>query len=204
MTDKMAEKVLCISRKEFDRIGSFQGFQSEKSEQYLQLIHNPTYIARGLAEEDPSWKQIIPYLVVTQDGKILSYTRGSSGTEARLHAKISIGIGGHINDEDNDYELSLKRELEEELSLKFDDIVSNEMIGLINDDSNPVGQVHLGAAHLVVIPSDLKFEAGEVDLQNLEFRTIEDLQANRDRLETWSSIVLDAIIQQNLLKPATV
>jgi predicted NUDIX family phosphoesterase len=195
---KPDEKVLVVRRSLLDQLGTFQGFQRD-AQRYLDLFlrrENNFFEPRSTAETDPSLKQIIPYAVFTHGGRILRYVRGGKSGEKRLVAKASIGIGGHINDGDEGlfafnedaYRIAVEREIAEELRLGggFTDRVA----GLINDDSNEVGQVHLGVVHVVELESpDVK--PGEAAIAQLEFVTPDELLAGRESLETWSQIVLD-------------
>ncbi|CAN5675946.1 phosphoesterase [soil metagenome] len=189
------EHVLVIPRALFDELGAFQGFQPE-AERYLNAILAPGrnfFLPRPDAELDPTHKQIIPYSIFHHQGKYLVYTRGGKSGEKRLHAKQSIGIGGHINpvDEREDslaettYLNGVEREIVEELVLKGNH--TQKVIGLINDDSNEVGQVHLGVVHLFDLDHD-EVSSNEDAIQDLHFATLAELAAAADNLETWSSI----------------
>lgn len=195
---KNDENVLVVRRALFDELGAFQGLGREP-ERYLEAFlkrENNFFSPRSTAETNPALKQIIPYAVFTHAGKILHYVRGAKSGEKRLVAKGSIGIGGHINDEDENlfsfdhdaYRAAVHREIEEEL--KFEGGYQDRVAALINDDSNPVGEVHLGVVHLVELEHD-KVGAGEKAIAELGFLTPEELRTRRDNLETWSQIVLD-------------
>lgn len=192
------EHILVIKRPLFNQIGAFQGFQPE-AQRYLDVILAPGnnfFMARPDAEIDPSHKQIIPYSIFHHAGKYLVYTRGGKGGEKRLHAKMSIGIGGHINphDEREDFLASttymngVEREIDEELRITGRH--TQRVIGLINDDSNEVGQVHLGVVHLFELDSDA-VESNEESIQDIRFLSLDDMMRNRDGLETWSQICAD-------------
>lgn len=194
------ENILVVRRALFDELGAFQGFYSD-FDRYVAAFFAPGnafFVPRPDAEEDPSLKQIIPYCVFTHEGKILRYTRGGSSGEKRLAAKMSIGIGGHVNDEDADdgvfgevgYRTSVHREISEELKLTGD--YTESVIGLINDDSNAVGRVHLGVVHLVELDHP-DVEPGEAAIETPEFLTIHEIVAELDRLETWSQIVAESL-----------
>lgn len=195
---KPDEQVLVVRRPLFDELGSFQGFCAEP-QRYLDVFlrrENNFFAPRSSAETDPSLKQIIPYAVFTHGGKILRYVRGGKSGEKRLVAKASIGIGGHINDADEGlfafnedaYRIAVEREIREELRLEGG--FTDRVVGLINDDSNEVGRVHLGVVHLVELES-ANVRAGEAAIAKLEFVTPETLVAERDILESWSQIVAD-------------
>ena len=201
------ESVLVIKRELFDEIGTFQGISTE-IDKYLPAFLNPSnnfFIHRELAEDDPTHKQIIPYAIFKHGDKFLKYLRGKKSGEQRLASKASIGIGGHINQDDfnssslekDTYLTGIEREINEELIINCD--YNNLPIALINDDSNDVGQVHLGVVHLFDLESD-QVEAGEANIENLEFLSAEDLLREKDNLESWSQICvdhLDEIIKLN-------
>lgn len=195
---KQDENVLVVRRSLFDELGAFQGLQHD-ADRYIEAFlkrENNFFLPRSRAEDDPTHKQIIPYAVFTHEGKILHYVRGSKSGEKRLVAKGSIGIGGHINDGDESlfsfdrdaYRAAVHREIEEEL--KFEGGYEDRVAALINDDSNEVGQVHLGVVHIVTLKS-ADVRAGEKAIAELQFFTPEELRERRDLLETWSQIVLD-------------
>ena len=201
------ESVLVIKRELFDEIGTFQGISTE-IEKYLPVFLNPSnnfFIHRELAEDDPTHKQIIPYAIFKHGDKFLRYLRGKKSGEQRLASKSSIGIGGHINQDDfnssslekDTYLTGIEREINEELIINCD--YNNLPIALINDDSNDVGQVHLGVVHLFDLESN-QVEAGEANIENLEFLSSDDLLREKDNLESWSQICvdhLDEIIKLN-------
>ena len=204
------ESVLVIKRELFDEIGTFQGISTE-IDKYLPAFLNPInnfFIHRELAEDDPTHKQIIPYAIFKHGDKFLKYLRGKKSGEQRLASKSSIGIGGHINQDDfnssslekDTYLTGIEREINEELIINCD--YNNLPIALINDDSNDVGQVHLGVVHLFDLESD-QVEAGEANIENLEFLSSDDLLREKDNLESWSQICvdhLDEIIKLNKSK----
>ena len=196
----MSERVLVVPSSEFDALGRFQGFSPE-ADRYLDALLAPglpTFRPRFEVEDDRNFQQIIPYVVFRSGDQVFTYARGKVGTEARLRTLRSIGVGGHVAEEDADgratrdaYEAALRRELAEEVAILSPGRLST--IGLINDDSNPVGQVHIGVVHL--------YELDRPDVESLEdaladpyFLPIPDLIARRGEFETWSQIVIDAIL----------
>ena len=195
------ENILVVSRALFDELGAFEGLSLEP-ERYLPALLDPEnnyFLPRDDAEEDPGHKQIIPYAIFRHGDRFLHYVRGGGGGEKRLAAKGSLGIGGHINQEDFDaqahldkdtYTIGVEREIDEELNIEGGH--TQRIVALINDDSNPVGQVHLGVVHLFELESDA-VTSNEDNITELEFLTLEELQARRDRLETWSQHCLDGL-----------
>src|SRR5436190_14232302 len=142
------EHVLVVPTAVFHKLGHFQGF-SDDTERYLRGLLDPahtSYRPRSAMEQDPSFKQLIPYVIFRhQDAAgrthLFQYTRGKGQGEARLHAKRSIGIGGHISADDagaaSAYEEGMRRELEEEVII--DTPYRSRLAGLINDDQTDVG-----------------------------------------------------------------
>lgn len=195
MSKYAGEEVLVVPRGLLEEIGMFQGIQTEGIEAAMARLLDPAnhfFMDRGPAEEDPSHKQLIPYCVFRCGDRILHYTRGKSGGESRLHAKISVGVGGHINPVDTGdgrtgpeaYHAAVAREIQEELVMKGS--YKETIIALLNDESNPVGQVHLGVVHLIELENDA-VTSNEDALSDLGFSTLADLRGPLfERLETWS------------------
>lgn len=196
MSKYAGELVLVVKRELFEELGVFEGLRTDGMDDAVQRLLDPAnhfFMDRAEAEEDPSFKQLIPYCVFRHGERILHYTRGKSGGESRLHAKISVGVGGHINPVDADsgrtgpevYHAAVARELEEELELPGGQC--QRIIGLLNDDSNPVGRVHLGIVHLIDLESDV-VSSREDALANLGFSPLAELNGEHfERLETWSA-----------------
>jgi predicted NUDIX family phosphoesterase len=159
---------------------------------------NNFFAARSAAENDPSLKQIIPYALISGEGKILRYKRGKSSGEKRLVAKASIGIGGHMNDQDEGlfaldraaYLAGVQREIDEEIQIP--NPRSHRIVGLINDDSTEVGRVHLGVVHVLQLPA-AEAAKRESAITEVGFFTPAELRAERESLEGWSQICLDHV-----------
>jgi predicted NUDIX family phosphoesterase len=158
------QKVLCVKRDTLVKLGvlPFDGFKPILSE------HNPLFapehyevVERGLCETDPSYKQIIPYVLCNDisgpSDKFLVYER--KGAEARLHGLLSAGVGGHVETEQDHIEAlsdireeldaSLEREIEEEAP--FVELDGFDLIGLINHEDTEVGSVHLGLLYIAAV-----------------------------------------------------
>lgn len=188
------EHVLVVPTLLFHEIGVFQGFNSDTG-RYLKTLLDPVhtiYLARPDAEEDPSYKQLIPYCLFRHGDLIFHYTRGTKQGEARLHAKRSVGVGGHISTLDRDsqqetYLAGMERELDEEVSIETG--YREQLIGLLNDDSNDVGKVHLGVVHVFDLdkPQVLPREESMIDAG---FAPLSQLVEEIDSFETWSQICL--------------
>jgi len=194
------ENVLVFPRPLFEQLGIFQGFSAEV-DRYLPKIleaKNNHFMPRAKAETDPQFKQVIPYVLITDGKSILHYVRGKKAGEQRLVAKGSVGIGGHINDEDHTlfafgmqaFQDAVKREVCEELSIQGE--FNARPVGLINDDSTEVGQVHFGVIHILRCQPE-QVKKNEQVITQMEFVRIEELKAKREQMETWSQICLDNI-----------
>lgn len=196
------EHILVIPESFIQRIGEIEGFESDV-ERFLHPILQSDQLSfqpRSDMETDPSFKQLIPYVLLewTDDSDtthLFAYTRGGGGGEARLHAKRSVGIGGHISREDaadgaDPYSSGMQRELEEEVRLdaKYEEFRD----GLIYDPSNEVGQVHLGVVHRFVLESPA-VHSNEPELAEGGFVSVDQLHEEFDRLETWSQLAIQAL-----------
>ncbi len=175
--------------------GPFRGVVCGGLDEYIDRIRRYGFFRRrGDVEEDPSLKQVIPYLVVRRDGLYMLFQRTSTGGEGRLHGLFSVGVGGHVARADVDgaedlVAAGLRRELDEELVVPG--AWSARMVGVLNDDDNPVGAVHFGLVHLVDVHS------GEVSIREADrltgtLATAAEVRAAYGAMETWSQLVLDA------------
>jgi predicted NUDIX family phosphoesterase len=201
MSQIFTERVLVVPSAELDRLGRFQGFSGE-AERYLRALLVPElaqFRPRSEVEGEPSFKQIIPYVVFRCGDAVFCYTRGTLQGESRLHRLRSLGVGGHVAEADaggranlDAYEIALRRELDEEVVVNSGGQIRR--VGIINDDATPVGQVHLGVVHLYELqrPDVTPKEAG---LAEAEFVRLADIQARRDQFESWSQICLDAFLR---------
>ena len=178
--------------------GSFTAANPDRCLEYI--LANHSFRSRAIVEDDPGFKQIIPYVVVRHENRYLLARRTNRQTESRLHGKYSIGIGGHINDtekfatDQNVIEAGLERELDEEIHL-LGRRQSLNLVGIISDDSTPVGQVHLGLVFLLETDS-AEFTVNEADLMTVEWATVEKLRECHAQMETWSQIVLEQVISR--------
>ncbi len=197
MSDKNAECVLVVPTSVFHDMGVFQGFCPDVR-RYLPTLLKPqhqSFRPRAEVETDPSFKQLVPYVVLRWRDQVFHYTRGKRATETRLQALRSIGVGGHISQQDHalfdsPYREAMFREVAEEVQL--DTTYEERCLGLINDDSTPVGQVHLGIVHVFML-AEPKARRREQALIQSGFAPIVELRQQRDGFETWSQFVLDVL-----------
>jgi predicted NUDIX family phosphoesterase len=200
VSQHQTERVLVVPAAELDRLGRFQGFSGE-ADRYLNALLVPElarFLPRSEVEDDPSLKQIIPYVVFRCGDSVFCYTRGKSQGEARLHRLRSLGVGGHVAETDADgratleaYDMAMRREIDEEVAVSSDGRI--RLVGLINDDSTPVGQVHLGVVHVYDLERP-EVAPREEGLADCEFLSLADLEPLRGQFETWSQICLDAFL----------
>ncbi len=183
------EHVLGIPRRCLALDGAGRGVRPDGAASVLLAAerfghHRP----RAEAEQDPSWKQLIPYLVVRDGQRVWLMRRTRSGGDSRLHERYTIGVGGHLNPADGDVESGMRREFHEELIAPWEPAF--RLLGMLNDDEDQVGAVHLGlvyetdaAGRPVAIRETHKLEGA--------FTLLAEVERVRDRLETWSQLVLD-------------
>ncbi|MFV0445381.1 MAG: phosphoesterase [Planctomycetaceae bacterium] len=194
------EHVLVVPTSLFHELGHFQGFQPDVGP-YLKTLFDPAYISyrpRPEVEEDPSYKQLIPYCIFHHQGEIFHYRRGKLQGEGRLHSKRSVGIGGHISSEDQTggnsvYREAMQREICEEVFLESG--FQEECIGLINDDETEVGRVHLGIVHLFDLEAP-KVSPREESILETGFAQPSELVRDLDSFETWSQICLNYLVNR--------
>jgi predicted NUDIX family phosphoesterase len=199
------ERVLVVPTSRFHALGHFQGFSAEMDRYLPALLEGDdlAYRPRGEMEQDPSFKQLIPYVLfryVDSEGveHLFQYTRGGGQGEKRLHAKRSVGVGGHISAEDvtdganhhDVYRDGMLRELAEEVII--DSPCEQHCVGLINDDETPVGQVHLGVVHICNVARPA-VQPREADILEAGFRPVGDILAQLDHFESWSQIAVRAL-----------
>ena len=156
------------------------------------LERDGRYEARDVMERDPSFKQVIPYLVLLDGPRIFLMRRTQAGGDARLHDRFSIGVGGHLNPGDGGLLGGLEREWNEEVVADF--VPDFELVALLNDDTTEVGSVHLGAVYLADA-AGRPVAIRETDKLEGAFVGADEVAAVVDRLETWSAIVFDALVR---------
>jgi predicted NUDIX family phosphoesterase len=192
------ERVLCFERKLLEDLGVFQGLSLDV-EKYLPTVtasKNILYRNRSEAELDRRYKQLIPYVLVICNGKILRYRRGKGGGEKRLHGLFSVGVGGHISEEDNGlfaesvgYHDSMRRELMEEVAIEG---AKDVAVALINDDSSDVGYVHFGVVHVLEVSSE-DVAGNRSGILAPEFVPIADATKDLSEYESWSKFCLEQL-----------
>lgn len=200
---KFDERIIVVPRnilfnEENNQFNGFLANDSTKGQEIFDTLSQYEVKRRGDMEEDPKYKQLISYcLLENENDQLLVYERLSGGGEDRLHGQSSIGVGGHMNDivgADTINEVlrtNAQRELEEEVGLASEESQNLQYIGFINDDTNEVGEVHLGVVFKIKVNSN-DVEVQETD--TLKIKWVEQGSIdNYDDFETWSALILEAL-----------
>jgi predicted NUDIX family phosphoesterase len=185
------EKILVIPTKAIVQ-ESFCGIKKLQEPLLRQTISSQgSFMCRNLAEQDTNFKQIIPYLIYRFKDKFFLMQRSAKASETRLKSKYSLGIGGHVRKEDLTAAGSLlslaEREFHEEIN--FSGNYKAKFLGLLNDDSNPVGKVHSGLIYL--LEGDTDNISIKSELTSGFLMTFKELKTFYNSMETWSQIVMD-------------
>lgn len=189
------EHVLVVDRKELEALLPPEPFTTQNMETIRRFIlENHFFMEREKAEYDNTVKQIIPYVVVRQEGKYFLLRRLKKQTEARLHDKLSLGVGGHINPTeetaDDPLEAGLLRELAEEVDVET--VVSLSAVGFLNENNGGVSDYH--AALVCLLQAKGRVSVLETEKMSGSWASVEELQEVLPRLETWSQIVVERVI----------
>ena len=206
MSEVGSEHVLVVPTGLLHRLGYFQGFTGDV-DRYVSVLLDSThtsYRPRHEVEGDPSYKQLIPYVLFCYDDglgckTLFQYTRGMKQDESRLRGRRSVGIGGHIATRDtvagglaNAYGEGMRRELAEEVSIETP--YRQRCVGLINDDETNVGRVHLGIVYLFDVERPA-VSARESEIVDGSFEPVQEILPHLDDFEMWSQICLRALFK---------
>ncbi len=190
------ENVLVIPAASLGDITAVNGLITGREDEVLELIaREGFFLARPTAEESPEYKQIIPYVAVVRGDEVFATRRLKKGGESRLHGLMSLGVGGHINEVDRDHGAwlmnCLRREIEEEIDIEDFGVLT--LRGLINDNGNDVGSVHLGFFFTLTTGGDVSVR--ETEKLEGSFTPIASLPGAAGRMETWSQIITPELIR---------
>ncbi len=190
------ESILVVKREHLFPQGAWNGIRVDNFTRYLNIITTKKeFLPRQDMEQNPLYKQIIPYLIFTHEEKLFVMQRRATASETRLQNKYTLGIGGHIRQEDiktGDLFDWANREFHEEIS--YHDTMTIEPLGVINDDTNDVGEVHIGFVFLLHGHSaDITIKS---ELKSGTLMTIDECLKRAPKFESWSQIALHAIIKQ--------
>ena len=179
-----------------------QGLIYGNNDALKMIVQKGLFRKRNELEKDPSFKQIIPYAIISNKESFYLFRRTSKQTEKRLHNKFSLGVGGHMNPKDsmepNEQYLidELKRELYEEVRLLNGCLIEIiEFIGFINDDTIPVGSVHIGLLYNIHV-SNKEVYINETDKMTADWIDKSNLAEFYEGMETWTKITFDFYIKR--------
>jgi predicted NUDIX family phosphoesterase len=194
------EQVYVVPRAAVVDEAGWYGLRTDGLESFVTALErNGCYEPRDRMERDPSYKQVIPYLVLRDGPAYFLMQRTTAGGDSRLHGHYSIGVGGHLNPGDGGLLGGLRREFAEELIAAF--IPEFRLVGLLNDDTTEVGAVHLGAVY-IADAAGLPVAIRETDKLTGSFVPEHEVAAVADRLETWSRLVFEFLAGERYARPA--
>jgi predicted NUDIX family phosphoesterase len=193
---KDLEMILVVKREHLFPEGPWQGLKEICFDTYTSIIEqHKEFIPRGTAENDVAYKQIIPYLVFHHEDSYFLMQRSATASEQRLQNKYSLGIGGHIRQEDITGQSLFdwaRREFYEEVA--YEGSVSVKPLGIINDDTNAVGQVHIGFVFLVEgMHNSISVKS---ELKSGHLVPLEECMQYNKNLESWSQMVLTHLLDK--------
>ena len=204
----MEELVFAFPTDELWKLMTYKkkGLIKGNSEVLKRIVQNGLFLRRSELEEDPSFKQIIPYAIISNKESFYLFKRTSRQTEKRLHNKFSLGVGGHMNPNDSmeskeQYLIDeLKRELYEEVKLLNGCLIEDiEFIGFINDDTIPVGRVHIGLLYNIHV-SNKEVYINETDKMTADWIDKSNLAEKDQFIKTWQFIPIDPESKFNVIR----
>ena len=182
---------MVLPRAAFTDGAAWYGLTTDGLDGFADLVaREGRYEPRAAMEVDPTYKQVIPYLVLRDGSRYFLMRRTQAGGDARLHDRYSIGVGGHLNPGDDGLAGGLEREWAEELEAEF--TPEFRLVALLNDDTTEVGAVHLGAVY-VADAAGRPVAIRETDKLSGAFVEPAQVAVVADKLETWSRLVFDAL-----------
>ena len=188
------EHILVVRRSHLFPQGDWHGLANIDFDHYVHIIdHKKEFHPRSLMETDPTYKQIIPYLVFTHNNTFFLMQRSATASETRLQNKLSLGIGGHVRQEDiteNSLFAWATREFHEEINYAGN--VTVKPLGILNDDSNDVGKVHIG--FVLLLTGDSPDISVKSELKSGTLVSLEDCIAQKECMESWSQFVVDFLV----------
>jgi predicted NUDIX family phosphoesterase len=180
--------------------GKWQGLKKDNLDYYLDLIRkNGEFKRRGDMENDPSYQQVIPYMLFSFGDKFFAYKYIKNAGETRLiNNDYQLGVGGHINKEDvgasnNILEIGMMREWNEEVEFKGN-LISKKMVGIINDESRPVEQVHIALVYHFVGDSP-EISVKETDKMEGKLIALKNLSEENISHSNWMRIVYNEYLK---------
>jgi predicted NUDIX family phosphoesterase len=194
------EQILVVKEDVIFQKEKWQGLKTDDLNHYVDLIkNNYEFKRRGDVENDPSYQQIIPYILFSFNNKFFAYKYiKKAGEERLINNEYQLGVGGHINKEDVNeskdiLEAGMMREWTEEVDFKGN-ILQKKLVGILNDESREVEKVHLGLVyHFVGDNPDIQIK----ETEKMEGKLI-DLNEiiNNTSHSPWMEIVCDKYLSK--------
>jgi predicted NUDIX family phosphoesterase len=192
------ELVYVVPRAEVPDQAGWHGLRTDGLEAFVGALERAgRYEPREAMERDPSFKQVIPYLVLRDGPRWFLMRRTAGGADERLHHRASIGVGGHLNPGDGGLLGGLRREWTEELVADF--VPEFRLVALLNDDTTDVGSVHLGAVYLADA-AGRPVEIRETDKLSGGFVDEAEVEAVVDSMETWSRLTFEFLVDRPVVR----
>ena len=188
------EHILVVKRELLFPEGAWHGIKQVDSNQYMAIINtHKEFHPRSIMETDPRYKQIIPYMIFKHNDSYFLMQRKAKASETRLQNKYTLGIGGHMRQTDLTGSTTIfdwaRREFDEEVH--YTGTLDIQFLGILNDDSNPVGQVHIGL--VLLLTGDSSTISVKEELQSGILATLPECQEHYDNLESWSQHILKTL-----------
>lgn len=188
------EHILVVKRSHLFPNGDWHGLAEINFDHYMHIInHKKEFQPRSLMETDTTYKQIIPYLIFMHDDKFFLMQRSAKASESRLQNKLTLGIGGHVRQEDLQEDSLFAwatREFHEEVD--YSGNITVKSLGILNDDSDDVGKVHIG--FVLLLTGDTPNISVKSELKNGSLVSLQECIAQKHCMETWSQFVVDFFI----------
>ena len=206
--NKDDEQILVVKAETLFSKGKWQGLKTDNLDYYVDLIkNNCEFKRRGDMENDPSWQQIIPYIIFSSGGKFFLYNYLKQAGEQRLRNDYIIGVGGHINKDDvaafaegsgepkkDVLEAGRDRGWDEEIS--YNGNLEKKLVGILNDDRRPVEAVHLGLVYLYKGDSP-NISVKETEKMKGEMFSLQELGEKVVGTEGWAPIIYEEYLSKN-------
>lgn len=185
------EQILVVKRATLLKDATWHGLNQHHTQAYIDAINtHKEFLPREHMETNPLYKQIIPYLIFKHEDRYFLMQRKAKASEQRLKNKYTLGIGGHIRQEDmtsDDIFAWARREFDEEVA--YTGSLTITPLGLLNDDSNEVGKVHIGL--ILLVEGENAEIAVKSELESGQLLTLQECEAYYDAMETWSQLIFD-------------
>jgi predicted NUDIX family phosphoesterase len=188
------ELVFVVPRTDVPDQAGWYGLRTDGLAAFVATLEGAgRYEPRDAMERDPSFKQVIPYLVLRDGPRWFLMRRTAAGGDERLHHRYSIGVGGHLNPGDGGLLGGLRREWAEELEADF--VPEFRLVALLNDDTTDVGAVHLGAVYVADADGRV-VRIRETDKLSGSFVDEAAVHGVVESMETWSRLTFEFLVDR--------